>query len=830
MSRRLILGWLDTLYGDIRFTARSFRRTPGVTAAIILTLALGIGANTAIFSAVHALLLRPLPFPEADRVMDVSLTRSGNPHWPASDDEAWSFPKYLLMRDAQHVFADIGLYQSRQVIVGGGSGGAERVEGEAVAGRYFATLGIRPILGRSFVPDEVDRDGAPATMLIGESLWQERFNADPSVLGRTLNVEGKPHTIVGVMPSSFVGMSGRARVWMPVPTQEGPGFLTAAYSFCCAMVARLAPGVTIAQAEAAVRTLGSMMDAALPDPEYNQRWGAAARPLDARRVDPVVRRSLLVLAGAVALVLMIACANVANLLLVRAARREREIAVRLAIGASRWRLVRQLMTESLCLAMVGGLAAVAVGSAGVQILERINPASSFSGLGVVTLSQIRLNPAALILTVVLALLTGVVFGLVPALQATRPSLVDELKGGRARSTMWRSQSFPGRGVLPVVEIGLAVVLLAGSGLMLRSLGKLIAVHPGFDGSDLLTMRLSLLADSAANASSTSYYERLLTRVRGLPGVTGAALTVCPPLSGGCNLSNAELADRLPMPMRDMPIVGVHWVTPGWFSIARVPLVRGRDFGLGDGSGARPVVIVSQTAARRLWPGKDPIGRPVRVGQTDWVPRLVVGVVGDVQYKSLDSPAGPDLYVPLAQVPRANVVVFLRTAVDPSAMASTAERVVRELDPNVPVYDVRTMASRAGDSMAFARFGTTLLTAFAVMALLLATLGIYSVIASSVALRRREIGIRFALGATPVQVMRLAVRDGVVLAAIGTALGIGAALLATRLLRALLFGVVPWDPVTFAMTVAVMAAAALAAAIRPAHRAAQVDPMVVLRDE
>jgi putative ABC transport system permease protein len=536
----------------------------------------------------------------------------------------------------------------------------------------------------------------------------------------------------------------------------------------------------------------------------------------------------------VALVLMIACANVANLLLVRAARREREIAVRLAIGASRWRLVRQLMTESLCLAMVGGLAAAAVGAAGVQILERINPASSLqlqsSGLGVVTLSEIRLTSAALIFTVLLALVTGVVFGLVPALQATRPSLVDELKGGRARSTMWRSQSIPGRGVLPVVEIGLAVVLLAGSGLMLRSLGKLIAVHPGFDGSDLLTMRLSLLADSAANASSTSYYDRLLTRVRALPGVTGAALTVCPPLGGGCNLSNAELADQPPMPVRDMPIVGVHWVTPGWFSIARVPLVRGRDFGLGDGPGARPVVIVSQTAALRLWPGKDPIGRPVRVGQTVWVPRSVVGVVGDVQYKSLDSPTGPDLYVPLAQSPRTNVVVFLRTAVDPSAMASTAERVVRGLDPNVPVYDVRTMDSRAGDSTALARFGTTLLTAFAVMALLLATLGIYSVIASSVALRMHEIGIRFALGATPVQVMRLAVRDGVVLAAIGTALGIGAALLATRILKALLFGVAPWDPVTFAVTVALMATTALAAAIRPAHRAAHVDPMIVLRDE
>ena len=395
-------------------------------------------------------------------------------------------------------------------------------------------------------------------------------------------------------------------------------------------------------------------------------------------------------------------------------------------------------------------------------------------------------------------------------------------------------------MLPVVEIGLAVVLLAGSGLMLRSLGKLIAVDPGFDASHFLTMRLSLLADSAANATNASFYDRLLTRLRGVPGVTGAAVTACPPLTGGCNLSVAELADRPPVPELDRPLVGVHWVTPGWLSVARVPLVRGRDFGLGDRPEARQVVIVSQTAARRLWPGQDPIGRSVRVGQTDWDPRWVVGIVGDVQYKSLDSPPAPDFYVPFAQSPLfcfsscrpvlANAVVFLRTVGDPSAMTSTAERVVRELDPNVPVYDVRTMDSRAGDSTALARFGATLLAAFAVMALLLATLGIYSVIASSVALRMREIGIRVALGATRSQIMRLAVRDGVVLAAIGTAVGVGAALLATRVLKTLLFGVAPWDPVTFTTTVALMATTALAAAIRPAHRAAHADPIVVLRDE
>ena len=378
----------DKVSQDVRFAARSFRRTPGFAAAIVLTLALGIGANTAIFSALHALLLRPLPFPEPDRLMEVSLTRAGNARWPANDDEAWSFPKYLLMRDAQHVFADLGLYLHHPVTVRGGGGAAERVEGEAVAGRYFETLRVRPILGRSFLPEEVDRAGAPAAMLIGESLWQERFNADPSVLGRTLDVDGTRRTIVGVMPSSFAGLTGRARVWMPLPTETGAGFLASTYSFCCAMVARLAPGVTVPQAESAVRTLGAMMDAALPDPQSHERWGAAARPLDATRVDPIVRRSLLVLASAAALVLMITCANVANLLLVRAARREREIAVRLAIGASRGRLVRQLITDSLCLAIMGGLAAVGVAAAGVEILEWLNPASSLrlqdlSGLGVV---------------------------------------------------------------------------------------------------------------------------------------------------------------------------------------------------------------------------------------------------------------------------------------------------------------------------------------------------------------------------------------------------------------------------------------------------------------
>ena len=830
------LEWLDTVKGDIAFAARTFSRAPSFTVLIVATLAIGIGANVAIFSALHALLFRPLPFSEPDRLMEVGLTRAGNPNRPASDDVVWSYPKFAMLRDGQHVFTDLGLYSADPVTLSGRGAAAERVDGEVVGGRYFETLRVRPIVGRLFAPAELDRTGESPTVVVSEGLWQRRFDADPSAVGRILDVDGKPHTIIGVLPSSFTGLSGRAGVWMPIAA-EFPGELTQAWDLSFSAIGRLAPGVTVAQAQAAVQTLGARIDAAAPYPGAKERWGASARLLDATRVDPLVRRSLLVVGCAVALTLIIMCANVAGLLLVRAKRREHEIAVRVALGAGHGRIVRQLVTESLALSLVGGTFALVVAAVGVRLLSAFNPAASLrveklGGLGVVGFSQVRLDGFTFLVAAALALATGLLFGLIPAMRVTRVSLAAAAREKHARVSTWRMPGFNGRGALSAVEIALAVVLVTGSGLMLRSLRKLLAVNTGFDAAQTLTMRLNLLADSGAMRASTNYYDRLLRAVRGLPGVSSAALTACPPLNGGCNRTDAELLDRPPLPSDDQPVVGVHWVTPGWFAVARVPLLRGRDFSSGDMPGSRRAVIVSQTAARTLWPGQDPIGRPVRVGQggfgtdTGWV----VGIVGDVRYRSLDSAAAPDFYLPFAQSPRPAAVLFLRTPGNPDALRAPTERLVRSINPNVPAFDVRTMDERAGDATAQARFGATLLSLFAAMALLLATLGVYAVISSTVATRMREFGIRVALGATRSRMLWLAVADGGVVVVVGATLGIAAAFWATRMLRALLFDVAPSDPATLVGTLILLALTAMIAAVAPIRRAGRADPMVVLRQD
>lgn len=832
--RMTTIEWLETIAQDVRYALRSFHRTPGFTAVVVVTLAVGIGANTAIFSAVHALLLRPLPFHEPDRLMEVSLTRPGIGAQSASDDIVWSYPKFVLFRNAQHVFSDLGVYSADPVTLAGDGAPAERINGEIIGGRYLETLGIQPLIGRPFLPDETERTGARPVVLLSSAVWQRRFGADPSVLGKLIEIDGKPHTVVGVLPPGFDGLSGQADVWMPIAS-EVPDDLTEGWDLSYRMIARRGPGVSVDRAVSAAKTIGARIDEATPYFLEREHWGATARPLDATRVDPRIRRSLLVLTGAVILVLIIACANVASLFLVRAARREREVAVRLAIGAGRWRLVRQLVTESVVLSVIGGILGILIGAGGVRVLDALNPASTLrarqlAGLGVVNFSTIRLDPTTLAFAVALTVVTGLMFGLAPALQATRPSLTQGLASTRQSRSFAHVTHASGRAVLSVIEIALAVVLLAGSGLMLRSLANLVAVDPGFDASHLLTLRVNVPAD--ATDSSTAFYDRLSTRLGSIPGVSAVALASCPPLSGGCNGTWVTFPDRPPVDKALLPIVAVHWVTPGWFSLARVPILRGRDFGMSDAPGARRAVVVNESAARKLWPGQDPIGHPVRLGQggfgtdTGWV----VGVVRDIRYESLAVLPRPDIYLPYAQSPGRSVMIFLRTPGDPRSLAAPVQRAVRETAPQAPPYDIRTMDSRSGDATAQARFGTVLLALFAGIALSLATLGVYGVISFGVAARMREIGIRVALGATRRHVLGLAMREAVLLAALGTALGLVAAMATTRVLRSMLFDVTPSDPLTFAAAVGLLAATALVGAIIPARRAGRADPMVVLREE
>jgi putative ABC transport system permease protein len=826
------LGFFDTAEQDVRFALRSFRRAPGFTAIAVLTLAVGIGANTAIFSAVNAMLLRPLPFTEPDRLMQVSLTVPARGESPARDDAPWSYQKFAVFRRAQTVFTDVTAWTEFQATVRVGTD-AERSTLEYTDSRYLPTLGVRPALGRNISAEEDAGPGSPRAVMLTDALWQRRFNADSSVLGRAIVVDGNPYSIVGVLPPGFRGVSGRADLLVSFMSQEAAQ-LSEPWSHSYDVIARLKPGVTPAFAKMAVRQLGGVVADAFPHPEFKvERWGAIGRELNGTRVDPLVRRSLFVLLGAVGLVLLIACANVANLFLVRAAGRRREIAVRLAVGAGRRRLVRQLLTESIVLSAFGGIASLAVAWWGVKILAALNPTTSLrvqriGGMGVVSFDSIRLDPAAFAFAAALTIVTGLIFGLVPALQATRPSLTGALRNDSDASRVSGIRGLTSRNLLAIAEIALAVVLLAGSGLMLRSLGKLLGVRPGFDSRGVLTMRFN--TSGVSSDSLPGYFDQLLERLGSIPGATDVGFIDCPPLNGGCSQTVLARRDRPAASEGNEPEVDVHWVTPNWFSAVRVPLVRGRFFTNADRRGVQKVVLVSATAARKFWPGEDAIGRPVSVGQGGfWKDTAyVVGVVGDVRFGTLDSLPRADVYLSYYQSPRGRMMMFVRTAGDPRSLIPAARREIAALAPGVPLYDVRPMTERVADATAYARFSALLLAAFGAVALALASLGTYGVISFGVSQRRKEIGIRVALGATRGDVLRLVVGQGVGLAVVGGMLGMAGAFATTRVLTSLLYDVAPSDPVTLASIVALLVGAVVVASWIPARRAASVHPAEALR--
>jgi putative ABC transport system permease protein len=828
------LGFADIARQDARFALRTFRRTVPFTAVAVLTLAIGIGANTAIFSAVDAMLLRPLPYREPERLMKVSLIVPPRGSNPVRDDMVWSYPKFATFRDAQTVFSNVSLWTDIQGTVYTG-GEAERVYYEYTDSQYFPTLGITPAFGRNFSAEEDRAPGGPRVAVLSHALWTRRFSSDSAVLGKTLAVGAESFTIVGVAPEGFRGMSGRSEFWVPILSQSAQD-VNEAWSHSFYQVARLKPGVTIAQAKAEVTRLGPVVDRAWPHPEIKtEQWGAIARELDSTRVDPVIKRSLLILLGAVGLVLLIACANVANLFLVRAAGRRREIAVRLALGASRARLVRQLLTESVLLSIAGGLASIVIAWWGVKLLSAFQPdavvrAQQFTGIGAVNFGSIRLDGTALAFAAALTMATALIFGLVPALQATRPSLTHSLKEGGDVPLRGRLRPFSTRNLLVVSEIALALVLLVGAGLMIRSLGNLFVVRSGINPDGVLTVRMTPPLGFGRD-SLPGYYDIMLERLRALPGVSGVALSDCPPVGGTCNGTVVWRHDKPAVASGSEPEVGVHWMSPDWPAVMEVPLKRGRLFTNADRIGAPKAVLVNETAARTIWPGEDPVGRPLSVGQGGFWPdtAYVVGVVGDVRYDGLTAPQTADVYLPYAQSPRARLMLFVRTAGDPMAIIPAVRRTITELAPGVPLFEIRTMETRIADAMAYARFSTMLLGLFAAVALALATMGAYGVISFAVSQRTREIGIRVAIGATRTDVVRLIVGQGVSLVAAGAVVGVIAALATTKVLVAMLYDVAPSDPVTFMAIVAILVAAVVVASWIPARRAASVQPTEALRE-
>lgn len=822
---------LIDLADDARYAVRGVVRRPGFTLIAVLTLAVGIGANTALYSAIDALLLRSLPFPEPGRLLDVVQT---------TDDggtAAWSYPKYGYFRDAARSYSSLAAHTARQTTITGTE--PERVWGEEVTAAYLTTLGVRVARGSDF-PAELDASGGQRRVaLISDALWQRRYNADPGVVGQTISLNNQPWEIAGVLPPGFRGLSGRAEVIVNL-TARTPDALAEPWNLELSVIGRLAPGVTPEQARSEAAMLGPRMYAAFPSgagtlttSERPSQWSADARPLDTIRVAPALKRSLLVLFGAVTLVLLIACVNLANLLVARAVTRKQEIAVRLAVGARRGRLVRLLLTESTVLALLGGVASLGVALAGSRLLSGINPQDTLrvqglqGSIGVVGFESIQLDGRALLFTFLVTALVGVVVGLVPALRATRADLSRELKEGSAGAGLGLRLGVSRRSLV-VVEVALAIVLLAGSGLMLRSLANLLAVDPGFDARNLLTLRLWVPEGEIAPDSMPGFYDRLQAEIAAIPGVQQVSLGDCPPLNNGCNGTIMTFADR-PTSATGNAMVGVHWVTPSWFPTLRVPLKRGRLFDDTDRLNAPKVVLINEEAARRYFPGEDPIGKRVAVYQGGFhTGAEVIGIVGDVRYGTIDSLARPDVYISYGQARLPRMMLFVRTAGDPSAVAPAVRERVRHFAPRLPVYDIRAMESRVATASTQARFSAILLGAFAGVALLLAVMGIYGVMSFAVAQRNREIGIRMALGADRGRVLSLVLREGVALAAVGALLGLGAAFALTRVLRSMLFEVAPTDPWTYVAIVVVLGLAAVIATWIPARRAAGVDPVVALR--
>ena len=822
--------WLDPLAQDVRFALRTFRRSPGFTAVAVLTLALGIGANTAIFSAVDALLLRPLPFRQPSRLMSVTLTVPRRGNFPAREDLVWSWPKFQVFRGMQNVFAQTTLWTKEQFTIRYGDQ-TLRDFGEYTDDDYLPTLGVATVLGRNFSGEEGTRFRGGYVAVISDALWQRLFNADRAVLGKTVDVNGAPFTIIGVAPAGFAGLSGQALLWLPLMSNAAlqapaPG----PYYHNFNAVARLAPGVTPEAATALARTLGARVDAAYPDQNAASfHWGATAKPLDVARIDPRVRGTLLVLFAAVGLVLLIACANVANLFLARASGRHKEIAVRLAIGAGRRRLVGQLVIESVLLGFAGAVAGLGVAWAGTRGLASLQISTVFqfqnpAGLGLLGSQAIRLNLPALLFTLTLGLATGVIFGLVPALQATKPSLTQDLKDDAARGSRALG-GLTSRSILVAAEIALAVVLLAGAGLVLRSLARRMGVDPGFEATHTLTFRVNRVVTWAPD-SITRFYDLAVRHLSELPGVTGVAIADCPPLER-CAATQMQLRDRPPATPGTEPLAGAHWITPDWPRVAGVPLLKGRLLTGADRQGTPLSILVSATAARTWWPGQDPIGKTVTAGPTDSA--FVVGVVGDVRYAGIDSVPGADVYLSYYQVPfYYRMMLFVRTRGDPLALVGPARRTLATWAPGFPMYDVRTMEDRLSQALAYSRLSALLLGLFAAVALGLAAIGVYGVVAYSVALRTREIGIRVALGATGADVERMVIRQALRLAALGGGAGLVAALAVTGVLRSLLYGVAPRDPLTLAMILAVLAGAVLLASWIPARRAASVPAVQALK--
>jgi predicted permease len=809
--------FLETLIQDVHYGLRQLRRNPGFTAVAVITLALGIGANTAIFSMVNAVLLRPLPYKNPQRLVRLENTEPGY----ASLVPVVSGPDFRDWQTENHVFEEMaaGFVANKSLT---GRSEPLQLSGFEVSPQVFHLLGVAPLMGRTFTQDET-QPGHNQVVILSYGLWQRAFGGDKAIVGKTITLSGEAYDVAGVMPRSLkfpdLWWGAKAEFWIPLNLEQ-PTWRKSRGDHWLWVLARMKKGVTLAQAQADMATISRNLQRQYP----HEDTGVSAKVLGLRQeVTKQVRPALLVLFAAVGFLLLIACANIANLLLARAVNREHEIAVRLAVGSGRSRLIRQLLTESVLLFLLGGMAGFLAGWGALRVLLYAAPEGYIPGI-----VHVQLGGWVLAFTFGIAFLTGLLAGVAPAIQLSKPDLHGALKEGTRTAAAARHGS---RSVLTVAEIALALVMLIGAGLAIKSLVRLMGVDPGFDPHNVLKANLALPTARYKNGQQvTTLYERLLDRLRALPGVESASATAYLPLQGNPSTSLYIEGQPLPKDMWSNPQAAFCSVMPDYFRTMRIPLIRGRDFTLQDRPKSLQVAIINESMARLFWPNQNPVGKRFArdYRKPEWI--TVVGVVGDVHEDGLAVPVLPEAYFPETQTADLWMGVVLRTSTPPLSEAGALRHVVRSLDPELPVSGVGTLSQIVSQSSQQQQFVALLLGFFAGAALALALIGIYGVVSYSVAQRTHEFGIRVALGARKRDVLRLVAGEGLVMALVGIAAGLVAALALTRLMASLLYGVRPNDPVTFIAVPLLLIVVALAACLIPARRAAKVDPMVALRHE
>src|SRR5215212_2703386 len=817
-------GFVETLWQDLRYGVRMLLKHWGFTFVAVLTLALGIGVNTALFSVVNAVLLRPLPYAEPERLVQIYDANAQSGY----DRFAFSLANFVDHRDQQSGFEQVAAYFRRDANLTG-AGEPERVQVAVVSASFLPLLRVQPLLGRGFLTEE-ETPGKHRVVVLSYGLWQRRFGADPGILNRSVTLSGYVCTVVGVLPADFQfpdpfgnnPLSDAApKVDLLTPPAYDPKVLGDRGSHFLQVLARLQPGVELGRAQTELRAIAGRLEEKYPD--RNKGWTVNVFALQ-DEVVRTVRPALLLLLTAVAFVLLIACANVSNLLLARAAARQKEMAIRLALGAPRARLLRQLLTESMLLALAGGAAGLALAYWAMRAFISFSPAN------VPHTDEIRLDGIALLFTFGITLLTSVAFGLLPALQASKPDVHATLKeGGRqAGSRAGRTRT---RGLLVVAEVALSLLLLIGAGLMIRTFISYLRVNPGFRTDNLLTMKLALpSAKYPEPRQQAAFYQQVIGRVRALPGVQGVGAVSDLPLAEG-GFFAFIIEGRPSASAQDDPSAVWRAINPDYFRTMGMRLRRGREFTEHDQPGAVEVVVINETMAASFWPGEDPIGKRIQIYDQQPMPwREIVGVVNDTKQFGLDALTKPEIYVPFTQRPRAAMTLIAHTAAGPEQLADAMRAAVQAVDPEQPVYRVSTMEQFFSAEVAAPRVTMFLMGTLAVAALILAAVGIYGVTAYAVTQQTHEIGIRTALGATPRDVLRLVVAQGMTLTLIGVVIGLAGAFALTRLMTSLLFGVSATDPATFTVIALLLTGVALFACYIPARRATKVDPLAALRYE